>query len=317
MIGARALRGFQTRELERPTPFANSAGPPCLAPRSWQSPPPIITDAAATPTHLKRSVMLLGNFDCFHRGHQSLLAAARHHSATADLPLGIMSVEPHPRQLFDPGSGPFRLSTPATKHETLARMGFDFVFSPAFDHRFAGQSAETFVREVLNVGLSVSHVVSGDDFRFGTKRGGDSALLRRMGHDLGFGVSVVNRICHRDVICSTSHVRELIRAGDIAEANVALGYRWSVEIGLAYRGTRTSGRWSVGWPGSVLKPAPGRYSVAMRGVARTAPEALGEIAIGQDGEASFSLARGPISLTAISGASRLFVEFISGAASVG
>jgi len=299
-------------------PVSTHASHPLSPSITSQTPfPRIVVDANVTPECLKHSVMLLGNYDCFHRGHQALLTVAKVRAAEAGLPLGIMSTEPHPRQLFAPQDAPFRLTTCSTKWANFARLGFDFVFSPIFDHTFARQSAEAFVERSLIGGLSVAHVVVGHDFRFGAKRGGDCALLGRMGRELGFGVSRVDEISHHGVTCSSSQVRDFLRAGDIAGANIVLGYRWSVEIRLANCGAPRSGRWSVGWPDHVLRPAPGRYPVAVRGFAGTASIALGEIAIGNSGDTGFTITAGRMPLNAVSAASPVLVEFISSATSHG
>lgn len=88
--------------------------------------------------HHYGSVMLLGNFDGLHRGHQSLVDAARGLAQRLNAPLGIMSCEPHPRQFLRPSAPPFRLTTRAGKHLTFAALGFRLLFEPlrrnASDH---------------------------------------------------------------------------------------------------------------------------------------------------------------------------------------
>ena len=118
------------------------------------------------------AVLLLGNFDGFHRGHQALLDAAER-IAGEDLPLAVMSCEPHPRSFFCTSDSPFRLTTSATKARRFAALGFDYVFSPTFDAGFASLTPAEFAHRLLKQALGISHVVTGDDFRFGRARAGD------------------------------------------------------------------------------------------------------------------------------------------------
>lgn len=275
--------------------------------------PQIVCDPAATPQHLKRCVLLLGNFDGFHLGHQALLAAARHRATAAGLPLGVMSAEPHPRQLFEPEGAPSRLTTPATKLETFARLGFDLVFNPVFNHSFARQSAERFVVDVLAAGLDVSWVVVGDGFRFGNKRRGDVGLLRRFGNELGFGVLVVGRVSHDGAICSSSRIRHCLRTGDIDGANSLLGCPWSVEVRLKSKSVQRADSWQVEWPKSVLRPANGFYPVTARPVTGATPMARGVLNIANGGAFELRLARGHRLPNANSGDSPLVIEVMSSA----
>lgn len=226
--------------------------------------PDLISDASSVPDELRGSVMLLGNFDGFHRGHQQLLAEAKKHADRAGRPIGVMSVEPHPRQLFAPQSPAFRLSTPTIKAELLSGHGVDFLYSPRFDHRFAAQEPEQFVDDILVDGFNVGHLVVGAGFRFGRQRRGDVKMLRDMGERRGFGVSTVDDVRWNDASCSSTGVRNLLRAGEIEAANAMLGYEWSVEL---RRITPKAGDWTnVEWPDGVLLPGCGEYEVALKGL---------------------------------------------------
>ncbi|MBP0580654.1 hypothetical protein J8I29_15115 [Labrys sp. LIt4] len=174
------------------------------------------------------AVLLLGNFDGFHRGHQALLDAAER-IAGGDLPLAVMSCEPHPRSFFCTSDSPFRLTTSATKARRFAALGFDYVFSPTFDAGFASLTPAEFAHGLLKQALGISHVVTGDDFRFGRSRAGDADLLAHLGRSLGFGVTCVPEVSANARRCSSSQVRAFLRAGDIRAANALLGSAWMAE----------------------------------------------------------------------------------------
>ena len=220
------------------------------------------------------SVLLLGNFDGFHRGHEALPEAARR--AAPGRPLGIMAVEPHPRQLLVPNAPPFRITSARVKHEAFRRLGFAFAFSPRFDYAFASQAAEAFVEDVLVRALRVADVVVGEGYRFGHRRRGDVSLLRRMGAELGFGVTEVATVRRQDAVCSSTLVRAMIRAGDIDAASALLATPWRVEVSVVHH---ASGAIEIGWPEEVLTPPPGRYRVRIGRFDRSMPLAAGTLTL--------------------------------------
>lgn len=241
--------------------------------RSW-SPPisdaadaVVVQDAAMTPAYLRGAVLLLGNFDGIHRGHQALIAAGRAVAARLDAPLGAMSAEPHPRQFFGRADAPFRLSTPATKQRTLAGFGFDLVFMPRFDPAFASLSPEAFARLVLQDGLEAAHVVVGDDFCFGRGRAGDTRLLRQFGLRFGFGVTVVPELRGGGARFSSTLVRTAIAAGEIGAANEILGQAWTTPCAATQRGADMV----LSFPEELILPPPGCYAVRPVGAGAALP----------------------------------------------
>ena len=132
----------------------------------------------------------LGNFDGVHLGHQSVIALARAAAGEIDAPLGVITFEPHPRQYFAPTAPAFRLMNAEARAHRLEKLGMAHLYELPFDAAMAGLSAEAFARAVLAHGLGIRHLVVGEDFRFGKGRAGDAGLLKVLGRDLGFGVTV-------------------------------------------------------------------------------------------------------------------------------
>lgn len=246
----------------------------------------VVDGTRALPPALAGSVMLLGNFDGFHLGHRALLAQARRLAGPA--PLSILSAEPHPRQFFAPHLPPFRLSTTRLKRRQFADAGFSFLFAPCFDHAFAGQSAETFVEELLVARLRVAHLVVGEDFRFGHARRGDAALLRAMGRELGFGVTVLAPLRRQELVCSSSLVRALLRQGEVRAAGELLGAPWRVEVERLPEDAPASGEegLALGWPGDMLRLPDGRYAGRLVAADNGVSLATGRLAL-QAGRARF------------------------------
>src|SRR5580700_9250373 len=129
------------------------------------------------PSDARGATVALGNFDGIHLGHASLIRAA--HAARPDAPLAVLTFEPHPREVFRPDDPPFRLTLSAERADALAALGVGLLYELPFNHEFSLMPADDFVRRVLHEGFGARHLVSGQDFAFGHRRGGNTGLLAR------------------------------------------------------------------------------------------------------------------------------------------
>ena len=228
----------------------------------------IVTDWRGLPDRLKGAAVAIGAFDGVHRGHQAVIAAARAAAGRLDAPVGVVSFSPHPRRWFQPEAAPFRLMTPDQMARALAPLGVDHLYLLAFDADMAAMTDEAFAREVLAGGLGIRHAAVGFDFTYGKGRTGSPEGLRRQGEQLGFGVSVADRLDDPDGLkLSSSAVREALKAGDMARAAAILGRPFAI-AGEVIHGDKR-GR-TIGVPtanvrlGDYMRPAYGVYAVRSR-----------------------------------------------------
>lgn len=188
-----------------------------------------IDGAKRLPASLRGGVVAIGNFDGVHRGHQSVLGSALEVARERGAPALVLTFEPHPRAVFQPDKPMFVITPAPMRARLLAALGFDAVVEQPFNRAFAGHSAEQFVSETLVADLGISHAVTGFDFHFGKNRGGGPAFLMAAGEETGFGVTLVDAFRDEGAeIVSSSRIRDLLAAGDVAEAAGLLGYRYSV-----------------------------------------------------------------------------------------
>lgn len=211
------------------------------------------------------AAVALGNFDGFHLGHQAVVGKAREIAEAAQIPSGVVTFAPHPRRFFDPKGRLFELTPSHAKSRRLADFGVDVLYLLPFDAKLAAMPAEQFVNDVLVAGAGVSHVVTGYDFVFGQGRKGDVTLLKQMGADNGFGVTIVSAITGQEgVPYSSTVIRDHLRKGRPAEAAKLLGRYWEIE-GEVQTGDQR-GR-QIGFPtanvdpGDYVMPALGVYAV--------------------------------------------------------
>jgi riboflavin kinase/FMN adenylyltransferase len=171
--------------------------------------------------------LTIGNFDGVHLGHQALLqellAAARERGLVA----AVVIFEPHPREFFAPLQAPARLTSLREKLELFSGLGVERVHVCRFDAQFAKIGAAQFIN-VLHQELSAKFVLIGDDFRFGSGRSGDFALLEKIGAKDGFAVQAVHSFKQDGVRVSSTAIRAALAAGQLRAAQRYLGRHYSI-----------------------------------------------------------------------------------------
>lgn len=168
------------------------------------------------------SVVAIGAFDGLHLGHQAILAEVRHRAAERGLAAAVITFEPLPRAYFSKEPVP-RLSGVREKAEGMGAAGIRELLSLRFDQALTEMSAEDFVRKVIVQRMAAREVWVGEDFRFGHKRGGDFALLQRMGAELGFTAHAVAPVLVDGERVSSSKVRTLLAESRFGDAATLLG----------------------------------------------------------------------------------------------
>ena len=177
--------------------------------------------------------LTIGNFDGVHRGHQAMLALLQSEARHRGVPSCAVTFEPHPRDYFaalarKPELAPARIATLRDKLGELDHCGIDQCVIMPFNARLVAQSAEAFIHDVLVRGLGARYVLVGDDFRFGSKRAGDYAMLDAAGGRLGFEVARMNSYEVSNTRVSSSAVREALAQGDMARVAILLGRPYSI-----------------------------------------------------------------------------------------
>lgn len=218
-------------------------------------------------------VVALGNFDGFHKGHQVVVGEAGRLASMLALPLVVVVTEPHPNRFFQPDAPAFRLTPEAVRTQLLQHFGVDQLLVLPFDAALAAMPAQDFVLDILKGTLNGVHVAVGYDYRFGSKRGGGTAVLAQMGHIEDFGLSIIAPVTSEqldagstasETIFSSTAIRKALQAGDVDTANTLLGHTWRMS-GIVQHGD-ARGR-TIGFPtanvalGDLIEPMLGVYAV--------------------------------------------------------
>jgi riboflavin kinase / FMN adenylyltransferase len=182
--------------------------------------------------------LAVGVFDGVHLGHREVIARAD----------TVLTFEPHPLAVIAPGAAPKLLTRLDVKADLVAELGVEEMVVVPFDAAFARVQAAEFVDDVLVDRLGATHVAVGRNFRFGHKAGGDTALLEA---DDRFETRVVDLVEVEGETVSSSHIRGLVSAGEVAHAQAFLGRPFQVRGEVVHGDGR--GR-ELGWPTANVVP---------------------------------------------------------------
>jgi riboflavin kinase/FMN adenylyltransferase len=209
------------------------------------------------------AVVVIGNFDGVHRGHQAVLRQARALADSRGLACVVLTFDPHPSEVLGRGAPPL-LTTLARRIELLREHGATDVAVEPFTTELASWSPERFADELLAKRLSTRVAVVGQNFRFGSKRAGDFDTLRALGATYGFEAVAAEVAGDDEGPFSSTRVRDAIAAGEVGRAAHVLG-RPHALTGVVEHGD-ARGR-TIGFPtanlGGVAEmlPAYGVYAV--------------------------------------------------------
>lgn len=181
----------------------------------------LIFRALQSPDH-QPVALTIGNFDGVHLGHKALLSRLLSEAKLRGLPSAVVIFEPHPREFFTPDQAPARLTSLREKLELLAELGVDRVHICRFNKQFAQMSASNFI-DALHQKLAVKYVLIGDDFRFGSGRSGDFALMEKIASQQGFTVEAMHSVLYDGVRVSSTAVRAALASGHMRAATRYLG----------------------------------------------------------------------------------------------
>lgn len=183
----------------------------------------ILRHIETRPLSIPRPILLMGNFDGIHLGHQALLRRAIDDAKEMGGRSVVLTFEPHPLKVLAPEKAPRLILTHKDKMTLLQSFGVDVVIVQTFDAAFAGVEADEFIREYLVRRIGVRKMWVGKDLRFGKGRKGRVEDLMRWGKEAGFEIGVIEPIQLGGHRVSSSWIRTLIEQGEVREAGNYLG----------------------------------------------------------------------------------------------
>lgn len=198
-------------------------------------------------------LLVIGNFDGVHVGHQAVLSEAITEAAARDLVPTVLTFDPHPAVVLARPSRPMLTTIHQKKHLLSQIHPALEVVVLKFSRKLAALTPEQFARRILKEQLNAKVVVVGQNFRFGHRRAGDLQVLERLGRELGFVARAEPLRGDEEGAFSSTRIREALEAGNVALAARLLG-RPHVIFGTVARGDQR-GR-TLGFPTANLEDVP-------------------------------------------------------------
>jgi len=210
------------------------------------------------------SIILIGNFDGLHLGHQKLFQLAQSYKKKYNLNIGVINFDPMPKMFFNTKLKNFRLSNINQKIKLLSDLKVDFVITKKFDKKFSKIKALNFISQILNKKLSSKFIFVSNNFRFGNKREGNVNLLKRYEQLFNYKVIKPEPLIKSKKVVSSSLIRNLLEKGLLNRANNLLKRNWAIQ-GVVKKGRQVGKK--IGFPtcnidiGDYVLAKPGVYAV--------------------------------------------------------
>ena len=193
----------------------------------------------------KNSILLIGNFDGLHSGHQKLFKQAQKFKKKMNLRLGVITFDPIPKMFFNKKIKNYRISNFEQKISYFENFGVDFLINKSFNKKFSKITSHNFIENILYKRLKLKYIFVSNNFRFGYKREGNVKLLKKYQDKYKFKLINPKPLKQNNKIISSTLIRKLLQNGNLNIANKILKRHWSIE-GIVEKG-RMMGK-KIGFP---------------------------------------------------------------------
>ena len=197
------------------------------------------------PEKFKKSILLIGNFDGLHLGHQKVCKEAIKFKKKYKLKLGVLTFNPLPAMFFNKKLKNYRLTNDFQKFFLLKKIGIDFVINKSFDLKFSKIISKQFIKKIIVKKINPRFIFVSNNFRYGNKRKGDVKELINEGKKFRFRIVKPGPIKIKKQIISSTLIRNFLKKGNIKQANKLLSRNWAIN-GVVQRGKRLGNK--LGFP---------------------------------------------------------------------
>ncbi len=212
----------------------------------------------------KNSIILIGNFDGLHLGHQKLFALAKKYKKKYSLKIGVLTFEPMPKMFFNRYIKNFRISNKYQKINLLNNLNVDFVIIKKFSRAFSKTKSTDFIAKILVKKLKAKFIFVSNNFKFGNKREGNVNQLINSEKKYNFKIIKPKPLKNKKKIVSSSLIRNYLQIGKLEIVNKLLNRKWSIE-GKVQKGRQIGKK--IGFPTANIDiknyvlACPGVYAV--------------------------------------------------------
>jgi len=193
----------------------------------------------------KNSIILIGNFDGLHTGHQKLFNIAKNYKKKYSLKIGVLTFEPMPKMYFNDNLKNFRISSQQQKINYLNKLNVDFVITKKFDKKFSKTKSITFIKEIIGKKINPRFIFVSNNFKFGNKREGNVRELIKYEKQYNYKIVKPQPSLVKKKVISSSLIRKYLQNGKLKDANKLLKRNWSI-IGKVQKGKQLGKK--IGFP---------------------------------------------------------------------
>ena len=177
----------------------------------------------------KNSILLIGNFDGLHIGHQKLFKLAEKYKKKNKINIGVLTFNPMPKMFFNKKLKNFKISNLKQKVNNFKSFKIDFVIIKKFDKKFSKINYINFIDKFLFKKLKPKYIFVSNNFRFGNKREGNVKKLKFFEEKYNFKIINPKPLKKKTKIISSTLIRKMISSGKINNANRFLNRNWSID----------------------------------------------------------------------------------------
>ena len=193
----------------------------------------------------KNSIILIGNFDGLHTGHQKLFNIAKNYKKKYSLKIGVLTFEPMPKMYFNDNLKNFRISSQQQKINYLNKLNVDFVITKKFDKKFSKTKSITFIKEIIGKKINPRFIFVSNNFKFGNKREGNVRELIKYEKQYNYKIVKPQPSLVKKKVISSSLIRKYLQNGKLKDANKLLKRNWSI-LGKVQKGKQLGKK--IGFP---------------------------------------------------------------------
>ena len=215
----------------------------------------------------KKSILLIGNFDGLHLGHQKLFKLAEKYSKKHKVKFGVLTFDPLPVMFFNKKLTNYRITSNLQKNLLFEKAGVDFVIVSRFNKSFSKISADNFIKKIIVKKINPNFIFVSNNFKYGFRRAGNVAKLISKENIYNYKIIKPSPLKKEKKIISSTLIRKLLQRGELKNANKLLGRNWSI-IGVVQKGRRIGKKLGVPTCNIDIKnyviAKPGVYSVRVK-----------------------------------------------------
>ena len=177
----------------------------------------------------RRSIILIGNFDGVHLGHQKLFSLAKKYKKKYRVKIGVLTFEPMPKMFFDSTLKNFRISSLNQKISLLKKQSVDFIITKKFNKEFSKTKSIKFINQIICKKLNPKFIFVSNNFKFGNKREGNVSQLVQYESSNNYKIIKPQPLLINKKIVSSSLIRNFLKNGKLKKVNKFLNRKWSIE----------------------------------------------------------------------------------------